>query len=144
MFEERQPTFHRPACSMIILNTMIYSLYYDIRDSHTMIQGSKTQRCKKAPVLYPSDPCIIISVKRKIINISPWKNCFVIRGYQVFRLTKICYSKYDMSRKLFGRKPGETLLLPGDGKRGIAIPPKGTYAELFAAAFEGKEDGDNS
>ena len=42
------------------------------------------------------------------------------------------------ARELFGIKPGDTLLLLGDVERGIAIPPKRAFAELFAAAFEGK------
>lgn len=46
------------------------------------------------------------------------------------------------ARDLFEIKPGDTLLLLGDEKRGIAIPPKGAFAELFAMAFEAKEEGD--
>ena len=46
------------------------------------------------------------------------------------------------ARDLFGIKPGDTLLLLGDEKRGIAIPPKGAFAELFVMAFEAKEEGD--
>ena len=42
------------------------------------------------------------------------------------------------AREVFGIQPGDTLLLLGDVERGIAIPPKGAFAELFAAAFEGK------
>ena len=44
------------------------------------------------------------------------------------------------ARDLFEIKPGDTLLLLGDEKRGIAIPPKGAFAELFGIAFEEKED----
>ncbi len=40
------------------------------------------------------------------------------------------------SREIFGIKPGDTLLLLGDVERGIAIPPKGAFAELFGAAFK--------
>lgn len=40
------------------------------------------------------------------------------------------------ARDLFDIKPGDTLLLLGDEKRGIAIPPKGAFAELFGMAFE--------
>ena len=47
------------------------------------------------------------------------------------------------AREIFGIKPGDTLLLLGDEQRGIAIPPKGAFAELFGAAFEEK-DGDGS
>ncbi len=42
------------------------------------------------------------------------------------------------AREIFGIKPGDTLLLLGDEKRGLAIPPKGTFAELFKVAFSGK------
>ena len=44
------------------------------------------------------------------------------------------------AREIFGISPGDTLLLLGDEKRGIAIPPKGAFAELFGMAFEEKED----
>lgn len=47
------------------------------------------------------------------------------------------------ARALFGIKPGDTLLLLGDRDRGIAIPPKGAFAELFGVAFQG-EDGDQA
>jgi AbrB family looped-hinge helix DNA binding protein len=40
------------------------------------------------------------------------------------------------ARDVFGIKPGDTLLLLGDETRGIAIPPKGAFAELFGAAFD--------
>ena len=40
------------------------------------------------------------------------------------------------ARELFGIRPGDTLLLLGDVERGIAIPPKGAFAELFGAAFQ--------
>jgi len=43
------------------------------------------------------------------------------------------------ARDLFEIKPGDTLLLLGDETRGIAIPPKGAFAELFGIAFEAKE-----
>lgn len=45
------------------------------------------------------------------------------------------------ARDIFGIKPGDTLLLLGDVKRGIAIPPKGAFAELFGIAFR-DQDGD--
>ncbi len=35
------------------------------------------------------------------------------------------------ARELFDIKPGDTLLLLGDVKKGIAIPPKGAFASLF-------------
>lgn len=42
------------------------------------------------------------------------------------------------ARNLFDIKPGDTLLILGDEERGIAIPPKGAFAELFSAAFQEK------
>ena len=45
------------------------------------------------------------------------------------------------ARDLFEIKPGDTLLLLGDEQRGIAIPPKGAFAELFGIAY-GDKDGD--
>ncbi len=44
------------------------------------------------------------------------------------------------ARDIFDIKPGDTLLLLGDEERGIAIPPKGAFAELFGMAFQEKED----
>ena len=46
------------------------------------------------------------------------------------------------ARDIFEIKPGDTLLLLGDKQRGIAIPPKGAFAELFNIAFQEK-DGDS-
>ena len=46
------------------------------------------------------------------------------------------------ARELFGIKPGDTLLLLGDAQRGIAIPPKAAFAELFGIAFEEGGDGE--
>ena len=45
------------------------------------------------------------------------------------------------ARDIFGIKPGGTLLLLGDEQRGIAIPPKGAFTELFGIAY-GEKDGD--
>ena len=45
------------------------------------------------------------------------------------------------ARELFDIKPGDTLLLLGDVKRGIAIPPKGAFADLIDTAFSEKNDG---
>lgn len=45
------------------------------------------------------------------------------------------------ARDIFGIKPGDTLLILGDEERGIAIPPKGAFAELFGVAFQEKEGG---
>ncbi len=44
------------------------------------------------------------------------------------------------AREIFNIKPGDTILLLGDEKRGIAIPPKGTFAHLMEAAFQETED----
>ena len=44
------------------------------------------------------------------------------------------------AREIFGIRPGDTLLLLGDEKRGIDIPPKGAFAELFGIAFQEQED----
>ncbi len=43
------------------------------------------------------------------------------------------------ARDIFEIKPGDTLLLLGDEERGIGIPPKGTFAELFGVAFQEKD-----
>lgn len=46
------------------------------------------------------------------------------------------------ARDIFGIKPGDTLLILGDEERGIVIPPKGAFAELFGVAFQEKEGGE--
>lgn len=46
------------------------------------------------------------------------------------------------ARDIFGIKPGDTLILLGDVERGIAIPPRGAFAELFGIAY-GEKDGDS-
>ena len=45
------------------------------------------------------------------------------------------------AREVFGIRPGDTVLILGDVQRGLAIPVKGAYDSLFAAAFsqEGRE-----
>ena len=43
------------------------------------------------------------------------------------------------AREIFNIHPGDVLLLLGDEDRGIAIPNKGTFADLFQAAFEEKK-----
>ena len=40
------------------------------------------------------------------------------------------------ARELFHIKPGDTLLLLGDEKRGIAIPPKGAFSFFFSAIYD--------
>ena len=41
------------------------------------------------------------------------------------------------ARDLFGINPGDTLILLGDEKQGIAIPPKGLFASLATRIFGG-------
>ncbi len=48
------------------------------------------------------------------------------------------------AREIFGIKPGDTLLLLGDEQRGIAIPPKGAFAELFDIAYGDAEGGERA
>lgn len=44
------------------------------------------------------------------------------------------------ARDIFNIKPGDTLIMLADEKRGIAIPPQQSFAELAAKIFEGKEE----
>ena len=44
------------------------------------------------------------------------------------------------AREVFGIEPGDTLLLLGDEKRGIAIPPKEALETLYGVAFEDREE----
>ena len=45
------------------------------------------------------------------------------------------------ARGIFDIKPGDTLVLLGDEKRGIAIPPKTMFSQFASAVFEtGLED----
>ncbi len=44
------------------------------------------------------------------------------------------------AREIFGIKPGDTLVLIGDEKRGIAIPPKSIFSRFAAAVFETSEE----
>jgi AbrB family looped-hinge helix DNA binding protein len=39
------------------------------------------------------------------------------------------------ARDIFGIKPGDTLIVLGDKKRGIAIPPKNAFSTLAAKLF---------
>ncbi|AEC01484.1 AbrB/MazE/SpoVT family DNA-binding domain-containing protein [Parasphaerochaeta coccoides] len=41
------------------------------------------------------------------------------------------------ARDIFEIKPGDTLIVLGDEKQGIAIPPKNTFSQLIAMIFEG-------
>ena len=43
------------------------------------------------------------------------------------------------ARDLFAIRPGDTLILLGDVDRGIAIPPKSSFGELFNIAFHDEE-----
>lgn len=43
------------------------------------------------------------------------------------------------ARELFGIKPGDVLLLLGDEKHGIAIPPKHAFEGMFDLAFREEE-----
>lgn len=43
------------------------------------------------------------------------------------------------ARELFGIKPGDTLLILGDESRGLAIPPKGAFNDIFNQAFQEKD-----
>ncbi len=43
------------------------------------------------------------------------------------------------ARTLFGIQPGDTLILLGDEKQGLAIPPKSAFSSFFARIFGGKE-----
>ena len=40
------------------------------------------------------------------------------------------------ARDIFDIKPGDTLVLLGDEKKGIAIPPKSAFYQFAAAIFE--------
>ena len=44
------------------------------------------------------------------------------------------------ARELFEIEPGDTLILLGDKKRGIAIPPKSTFSQFASAIFETSEE----
>lgn len=44
------------------------------------------------------------------------------------------------AREIFEIKPGDTLVLLGDEKRGIAIPPKTMFSQFATAVFETEEE----
>lgn len=48
------------------------------------------------------------------------------------------------ARDLFDINPGDTLVLLGDEKRGIAIPPKAAFSSFAAAIFDNEEDATDS
>jgi len=41
------------------------------------------------------------------------------------------------ARDMFDINPGDTLIVLGDEKQGIAIPPKNAFAKLITMIFEG-------
>ena len=47
------------------------------------------------------------------------------------------------AREIFNIKPGDTLVLLGDEERGIAIPPKSAFENLFGTAFSNDKDVDD-
>lgn len=44
------------------------------------------------------------------------------------------------ARDIFGINPGDTLIILGDEKRGLAIPPKSAFNQIVSAAFETNKD----
>ncbi len=44
------------------------------------------------------------------------------------------------ARALFDIQPGDTLVMLGDVKKGLAIPPKRAFDRFAAAVFETEED----
>ena len=44
------------------------------------------------------------------------------------------------AREVFGIEPGDTLILLGDVKRGLAIPPKGRFPQLAGHVFADAEN----
>lgn len=47
------------------------------------------------------------------------------------------------AREVFGIEPGDSLLLLGDEKRGLAIPPKGMFGKLMGHIFGSGENEEN-
>ena len=48
------------------------------------------------------------------------------------------------AREIFDIQPGDTLLLLGDEKRGIAIPPKSFFHDISARVFGAADGGDEA
>ena len=48
------------------------------------------------------------------------------------------------ARDVFQINPGDTLIILGDEKKGLAIPPKSTFAQIAAAVFETETDDEES
>ena len=44
------------------------------------------------------------------------------------------------AREIFGIEPGDNLILLGDVKQGIAIPPKSSFERYFSHIFGGKPE----
>lgn len=44
------------------------------------------------------------------------------------------------AREVFDIQPGDTLVVLGDEKRGLAIPPKAMFKQFTQAVFESQED----
>ena len=44
------------------------------------------------------------------------------------------------ARELFNIKPGDTLIILGDEKRGLAIPPRSALLSFAAAAFDSEKE----
>lgn len=40
------------------------------------------------------------------------------------------------ARELFGIVPGDSLILLGDSKQGLAIPPKSMFSRMFSLVFD--------
>ncbi len=48
------------------------------------------------------------------------------------------------AREVFGIKSGDSLILLGDEKKGLAIPPKGMFDMFARAVFETEEEDEES
>ena len=46
------------------------------------------------------------------------------------------------AREVFDIKPGDKLILLGDINRGIAIPPKASFSEIYNTVFDPREGDD--
>lgn len=44
------------------------------------------------------------------------------------------------AREVFGIQPGDTLVLMGDEKRGLAIPPKSAFDQILKMVFPSEEE----
>ncbi len=44
------------------------------------------------------------------------------------------------ARDVFGINPGDTLIILGDEKKGLAIPPKTAFAQFASAVFDTQMD----